>query len=48
MTLLVNKEVDYMQIGTNEFIVFAAAQGAHDVGFIVPRRVVSGSATPRS
>jgi spermidine/putrescine-binding protein len=37
VTLLVNKEVDYMQIGTNEFIVFAAQQGSHDVGFIVPK-----------
>jgi spermidine/putrescine-binding protein len=37
VTLLVNKEVDYMQVGTNEFIVFAAQQGSHDVGFVVPK-----------
>jgi spermidine/putrescine-binding protein len=37
VTLLVNKEVDYMQIGANEFVLFAQQQGAKDVGFTVPK-----------
>jgi spermidine/putrescine transport system substrate-binding protein len=37
VTLLVNKEVDYMQIGNSEFVVFAQQQGAKDVGFTVPK-----------
>jgi spermidine/putrescine-binding protein len=36
-TLLVNKEVDYMQIGASLFTVLAQQQGAKNVGFTVPK-----------
>jgi spermidine/putrescine-binding protein len=37
VNLLVNKEVDYMQVGLNEFIVFGQQQGTKDIGFVVPK-----------
>jgi spermidine/putrescine transport system substrate-binding protein len=37
LTLLVNKEVDYMSVGLTLFINQAQAQGATDIGFTVPQ-----------
>lgn len=37
LTLLVNKEVDYMSVGLTLFIGMGQAQGAHDIGFVVPK-----------
>jgi spermidine/putrescine transport system substrate-binding protein len=37
LTLLVNKEVDYMSVGLSLFINQARAQGATNVGFTVPK-----------
>lgn len=37
LTLLTNKQVDYMSVGLSEFVPQATAQGAHDVGFVVPK-----------
>lgn len=37
LTLLVNKEVDYMSVGLSLFINQAQAQGAKDVAFTVPK-----------
>jgi spermidine/putrescine transport system substrate-binding protein len=37
LTLLVNKEVDYMSVGLSLFINQARAQGAKNIGFTVPK-----------